>query len=151
MAIDLECLLSARHRGKSGHPAGTSKITRFGQTGHAKARRDCCKVSYFTAHSSAGRDVAAGPAKWGSTDTMERDQRPKYSTWIRARKIVLFWSLGAGTIALGLGLGTLWRPALLLCLCSAPFLYIAAVISLAAWRFKCDRFGACPKKLGSGD
>jgi len=62
-------------------------------------------------------------------------QKPKYSTWIRARKIVLFWSLGAGTIALGLGLGSLWRPALLICLCSAPFLYIAAVISLAAWRF----------------
>ena len=60
--------------------------------------------------------------------------QPRYDTWIRKRKIVLFWSLTAllaSTALLGLV-----QPLLALAAVTAiPFAYIAVVISLSAYRF----------------
>src|SRR5262249_12384943 len=62
-------------------------------------------------------------------------ERPHYATWIRTRKILLFWAISLALVAIGLGL-TLIHPLLgLVAVAALPFLYIAVVISLTAWRF----------------
>ena len=62
-------------------------------------------------------------------------EQPHYSTWIRTRKIFAFWAISLAIIAVGLGL-TLIQPWLgLISLAAVPFVYIAVVISLSAFRF----------------
>ena len=62
-------------------------------------------------------------------------EQPHYSTWIRTRKIFVFWAISFALLAAGLGLALI-RPWLgLISLAALPFLYIAVVISLSAWRF----------------
>jgi SAM-dependent methyltransferase len=62
-------------------------------------------------------------------------EQPHYSTWIRTRKIFVFWAISLALVAAGLGLA-LVRPWLgLISLAALPFVYIALVISLSAFRF----------------
>ncbi len=61
--------------------------------------------------------------------------QPHYSTWIRSRKIALFWAISLALVAIGLGLAV-FHPLLgLMSAAALPFLYIAVVLSLAAYRF----------------
>jgi SAM-dependent methyltransferase len=61
-------------------------------------------------------------------------RRPRYGTWIRTDKIILFWGLTLCLLGLS-GLGAV-RPLLFaLGLFSIPFAYIAFIISLTALRF----------------
>jgi SAM-dependent methyltransferase len=63
-----------------------------------------------------------------------RDE-PHYATWIRSRKIAIFWAISFALAVIGLGL-VLIHPLLgLVSLASLPFFYIALVISLSAFRF----------------
>lgn len=66
---------------------------------------------------------------------MKKMNKPAYSTWIRKKKIALFWILSVSIVALGAMGSLLFLPLGLICLFAAPFLYIAFVISLAAYRF----------------
>jgi SAM-dependent methyltransferase len=61
--------------------------------------------------------------------------RPRYATWIRSRKIASFWALSFALLATGLGLAFVHPLLGLVALAALPFLYIAVVISLTAWRF----------------
>src|SRR5262245_33671398 len=61
-------------------------------------------------------------------------ERPRYPTWIRTSRIILFWVLAAGIIAAAVAVSFAWPPGLGIGLLSLPFLYIAVVITLAAYR-----------------
>jgi SAM-dependent methyltransferase len=65
---------------------------------------------------------------------MSRQERPVYPTWIRSGRIVVFWSIGVGLVALGVAAALVWRPGLAIALLAIPFLYIAVVITWTAHR-----------------
>ena len=62
-------------------------------------------------------------------------EQPHYSTWIRTRKIFIFWAIGLALVAIGLGLALIHPWLGLISLAALPFVYIALVISLSAFRF----------------
>jgi SAM-dependent methyltransferase len=66
--------------------------------------------------------------------TRGRNELPVYPTWIRSNRIVVFWLVATGIIVLSAALAFFWLPGLALSLAAIPFLYIAAVLSLAARR-----------------
>lgn len=62
-------------------------------------------------------------------------EEPHYSTWIRPRKIFVFWAISLALVAAGLGLALIHPGLGLISLAALPFVYIALVISLSAYRF----------------
>lgn len=59
---------------------------------------------------------------------------PRYGTWIRTRRVAIFWLLAVAGLALGvLGLVQPWLA--VLSLLGLPFAYIAVVVTLTAHRF----------------
>ena len=60
---------------------------------------------------------------------------PKYSTWIRKKKILQFWLITLIINILGIILGSLLAPFFFINILSIPFLYISFIISLTAYRF----------------
>lgn len=61
-------------------------------------------------------------------------ERPVYPTWIRSSRIVRFWLLAAGVIAIGVAVSFLWLPGLAIALLAFPFLYIAVVLTWVTYR-----------------
>jgi SAM-dependent methyltransferase len=61
-----------------------------------------------------------------------RHEVPVYPTWIRSKRIAVFWLLAAGILVLSGALASFWLPGLTLTLFAIPFLYIAIVLTLAA-------------------
>ena len=66
---------------------------------------------------------------------METQAQPVYSTWIRVKKIRLFWILALLPVAVALLLMRVSPYFVWLALVSLPFLYIAVVITLTARLF----------------
>jgi SAM-dependent methyltransferase len=61
-------------------------------------------------------------------------QRPKYPSWIRSRRIALFWVLTLLISGVAIVLGGLWWPGFALALLALPSAYIAVVISVTSYR-----------------
>jgi SAM-dependent methyltransferase len=57
-----------------------------------------------------------------------------YPAWIRSKRTVVFWILGCGLVASGAVISIFWPLALAVVLLGLPFLYIAVVLTLAAYR-----------------
>ena len=55
-------------------------------------------------------------------------------TWIRPRKVTLFWILAATSLVVGLVVGVGWRWGLAVALMALPFGYIATVLTLTSYR-----------------
>ena len=66
---------------------------------------------------------------------MKKTGRPTYSTWIRKKRILFFWLLSAFLPLGGLAVGLVYLPLAAIALLALPFIYIASIISLAAYRF----------------
>jgi SAM-dependent methyltransferase len=61
--------------------------------------------------------------------------QPHYATWIRTRKITVFWLISLALLAAGSGLALIHPLLSLVAVLALPFLYIAVVLSLTTWRF----------------
>jgi SAM-dependent methyltransferase len=61
--------------------------------------------------------------------------QPHYATWIRTRKITIFWVIGFALLAIGFGLAMIHPLLGLVSVLALPFFYIAVVLSLTAYRF----------------
>lgn len=61
-------------------------------------------------------------------------KRPVYPTWIRSRRIVVFWLVATGISALGAVVAVFWLPGLAIAVLAMPFLYIAIVLTWTAHR-----------------
>lgn len=60
--------------------------------------------------------------------------RPDYPTWVRSRRILVFWAVVGGILGLSLVVALRWLPGLALVLLAIPFLYIAVVITWTSYR-----------------
>jgi SAM-dependent methyltransferase len=81
-----------------------------------------------------GRDADSTHRRRRLIRTKGRNESPVYPTWIRSKRIVVFWLVSAGIIVLSGALALFWLPGLALSLLAIPFLYIATVLTLAAHR-----------------
>jgi SAM-dependent methyltransferase len=61
-------------------------------------------------------------------------ERPVYPTWIRSRRIVLFWLVATGIVVLGAVVAFFWLPGLAIAVLAIPFLYIAIVLTWTSHR-----------------
>ncbi len=61
-------------------------------------------------------------------------ERPVYPTWIRLRRIVVFWLVAAGILVLGAVVAFFWLPGLASAVLAIPFLYIAVVLTWTSHR-----------------
>jgi SAM-dependent methyltransferase len=61
-------------------------------------------------------------------------ERPVYPTWIRSRRIVVFWWVATGIVVLGAVVAFFWLPGLALAVLAIPFLYIAIILSWTSHR-----------------
>src|SRR5215469_15595512 len=61
-------------------------------------------------------------------------ERPVYPTWIRTRRIVVFWVVASGMVVLGTVVTYFWRPGLAIAVLAIPLLYIAVVLTWASHR-----------------
>jgi SAM-dependent methyltransferase len=61
-------------------------------------------------------------------------ERPVYPTWIRSRRIVVFWLVAAGIVVLSAVVAMFWLPGLAITLLASPFLYIAIVLTWTSHR-----------------
>ena len=77
---------------------------------------------------------------------MKENGRPAYSTWIRKKRILYFWLLSASILLVGLAAGLVYLPLAAIALIALPFIYIASIISLAAYRFG-DHGGGFQNKI----
>jgi SAM-dependent methyltransferase len=62
--------------------------------------------------------------------------RPVYSTWLRSRRIVVFWLASTGIVVLGAVMAMFWPPGLAITLLAIPFVYIAVVLTLTSHRLE---------------
>src|SRR5215831_19666006 len=61
-------------------------------------------------------------------------ERPVYPTWIRSRRIVVFWLVATGIVVLGTVVAFFWLPGLAIVVLAIPFLYIAIVLTWTSHR-----------------
>src|SRR5215472_5068466 len=61
-------------------------------------------------------------------------KRPVYPTWIRSRRIVVFWLVATGIVVLGTVVAFFWLPGLAIVVLAIPFLYIAIVLTWTSHR-----------------
>ncbi len=61
-------------------------------------------------------------------------ERPVYPTWIRSRRIVVFWLASAGIVVLSAVVAFFWLPGLAITLLAIPLLYIAIVLTWTSHR-----------------
>src|SRR5262245_37048339 len=61
-------------------------------------------------------------------------KRPVYPTWIRSRRIVVFWLVAIGDVVLGAVVAFFWPPGLAIAVLAIPFLYIAIVLTWTSHR-----------------
>jgi SAM-dependent methyltransferase len=59
----------------------------------------------------------------------QHPKRPVYPTWIRFRRIVVFWVVAVGMVVLGIAVAFFWLPGLAITLLAMPFLYIAIILT----------------------
>src|SRR5262245_7332024 len=64
-----------------------------------------------------------------SSVAQQDTKRPVYPTWIRSRRIVVFWLVATGIVVLGTVAAFFWRPGLAIAIFAIPFLYIAIVLT----------------------
>ena len=81
-----------------------------------------------------GRDTDRAMRRKRLIMTKGRSEAPVYPTWIRSKRIVVFWRVAAGVIALSVALALVWLPGLALALVAIPFLYVALVLTMASYR-----------------
>ena len=61
-------------------------------------------------------------------------KRPVYPTWIRSRRIVVFWVVAIGIVALSAMVAVFWLQGLAIAVLAMPFLYIAIVLTWSSHR-----------------
>jgi ubiquinone/menaquinone biosynthesis C-methylase UbiE len=61
-------------------------------------------------------------------------ERAVYPTWIRPRRVVVFWRLTVGFVVLAAVVALFWLPGLAFAVLALPFLYIAVVLTWTSHR-----------------